>query len=62
MQALNSATGGSTVFIRVFEYRYTDLGNKSVSGFGLDGDFYKVSTDQDVQGIYMTFGYRFDGF
>lgn len=44
------------------EYRYTDLGNKAVSGYGLDDKFYKVSSDQNVQGIYLTFGYRFDGF
>ena len=34
------------------EYRYTDLGNKAVSGYDLGGDFYKVSTNQNVQGIY----------
>jgi outer membrane immunogenic protein len=45
-----------------FEYRYTDLGTKSLSAYDLGGDFYKVSTNQAVQGLYLTFGYRFDGF
>jgi len=49
------------VYTRI-EYRYTDLGNKSVSGYDLYGDYYKVSTNQNVQGIYLTFGYRFDGY
>jgi outer membrane immunogenic protein len=44
------------------EYRYTDFGNKAVSSYDLGGAYYKLSTDQVVQGFYMTFGYRFDGF
>ncbi|MFO0991329.1 MAG: outer membrane beta-barrel protein [Hyphomicrobiales bacterium] len=43
------------------EYRYTDLGNKAVSGYDEYGEFYKLSTNQNVQSIFMTFGYRFDG-
>ena len=44
------------------EYRYTDLGNKALSGYDEFGGFYKLSTEQNVQGIYLTLDYRFDGF
>jgi outer membrane immunogenic protein len=43
------------------EYRYTDLSSKSASGFDDFGYFYKLDTDQDVQALYLTVNWRFNG-
>ncbi len=44
------------------EYRYTDLSSKSISGYDDLGYFYKLDTDQNVQGFYLTVNWRFNGF
>ena len=42
------------------EYRYTDLGDNSGNGRDEFDNRFEVSADPNVQGVYLTFNWRFD--